>query len=78
MDVDDDAAVKKCYWAEILKQRGRIDVLVNNAGVGMMGAIEEMPLAEFRQVMETNYFGALRCIQTVVQRMRASGEADAL
>lgn len=69
MDVDDDAAVKNVI-SEILKQRGRIDVLVNNAGVGMMGAIEEMPLAEFRQVMETNYFGALRCIQAVVPGMR--------
>jgi len=69
MDVDDDASVKKTI-SEILKQRGRIDVLVNNAGVGMMGPIEEMPLAEFRQVMETNFFGALRCIQAVVPGMR--------
>lgn len=69
MDVDDDASVKNAI-SEILKQRGQIDVLVNNAGVGMMGPIEEMPLAEFRQVMETNFFGALRCIQAVVPGMR--------
>src|ERR1039457_2736124 len=62
MDVDDDASVKNGV-AQILKQRGRIDALVNNAGIGMMGPIEEMPLEEFRQVMETNFFGALRCIQ---------------
>jgi NAD(P)-dependent dehydrogenase (short-subunit alcohol dehydrogenase family) len=69
MDVDDDASVRKTI-SEILKQRGQIDVLVNNAGVGMMGAIEEMPLADFRQVMETNFFGPLRCIQAVVPGMR--------
>jgi NAD(P)-dependent dehydrogenase (short-subunit alcohol dehydrogenase family) len=69
MDVDDDASVKNTV-SEILKQRGRIDVLVNNAGIGMMGPIEEVPLAEFRQVMETNFFGALRCIQAVVPGMR--------
>jgi len=69
MDVDDDASVKNTI-SEILKQRGHIDVLVNNAGVGMMGPIEEMPLADFRQVMETNFFGALRCIQAVVPGMR--------
>jgi NAD(P)-dependent dehydrogenase (short-subunit alcohol dehydrogenase family) len=69
MDVDDDSSVNNTI-SEILKQRGRIDVLVNNAGVGMMGPIEEMPLAEFRQVMETNFFGALRCIQAVIPGMR--------
>jgi NAD(P)-dependent dehydrogenase (short-subunit alcohol dehydrogenase family) len=69
MDVDDDASVKKTV-SEVLKQRVRIDVLVNNAGVGMMGPIEEIPLQEFRQVMETNFFGALRCIQAVEPGMR--------
>jgi len=69
MDVDDDASVKNRV-AQILKQWGRIDDLVNNAGIGMMGPIEETPLTEFRQVMETNFFGALRCIQAVVPGMR--------
>lgn len=69
MDVDDGASVENTI-SEILKQRGRIDALVNNAGVGMMGPIEETSLSEFRQVMETNFFGALRCIQAVVPGMR--------
>jgi NAD(P)-dependent dehydrogenase (short-subunit alcohol dehydrogenase family) len=69
MDVDGDASVKNTI-SEVLKQRGRIDALVNNAGVGMMGPIEEAPLSEFRQVMETNFFGALRCIQAVAPGMR--------
>ena len=70
MDVDDDASVVKAT-AQVLAGGGRIDVLVNNAGIDLKGPIEELPLAEFRRVMETNYFGALRCIQAVVPRMRA-------
>ena len=56
--------------AAILKD-GPIDVLVNNAGVEGVGPVEEFPLASFRAIMETNYFGALRCIQAVVPEMRA-------
>ena len=41
-----------------------------NAGIAVTGPVEELPLAEFRRVMETNYFGALRCIQAVVRGMR--------
>jgi NAD(P)-dependent dehydrogenase (short-subunit alcohol dehydrogenase family) len=70
MDVDDDASVVKAT-AQVLACGGRIDVLVNNAGIDLKGPIEELPLAEFRRVMETNYFGALRCIQAVVPGMRA-------
>jgi NAD(P)-dependent dehydrogenase (short-subunit alcohol dehydrogenase family) len=70
MDVDDDASVVRAI-AQVLAGGGRIDVLVNNAGIDLKGPIEELPLAEFRRVMETNYFGALRCIQAVVPEMRA-------
>jgi len=45
-------------------------VLVNNAGVERTGSVEELPLADFRAVMETNYFGAIRCIQAVLPSMR--------
>ncbi len=69
MDVDDDASVSKAV-AEVLADAGRIDVLVNNAGVGGSGAVEEIPLAEFRRVMETNFFGSIRCIQAVLPGMR--------
>jgi len=69
MDVDNDASVGKAF-AAVLAESGRIDVLVNNAGIAVTGPIEELPLAEFRRVMETNYFGALRCIQAVVCGMR--------
>jgi NAD(P)-dependent dehydrogenase (short-subunit alcohol dehydrogenase family) len=69
MDVDNDASVGKAV-AGVLADSGRIDVLVNNAGIAVTGPVEELPLAEFRRVMETNYFGALRCIQAVVRGMR--------
>jgi NAD(P)-dependent dehydrogenase (short-subunit alcohol dehydrogenase family) len=69
LDVDDDASVSSAV-AHLLAARGQIDVLVNNAGIAPMGAIEELPLAEFRRTMETNYFGAVRCIQAVLPTMR--------
>jgi NAD(P)-dependent dehydrogenase (short-subunit alcohol dehydrogenase family) len=69
MDVDSDASVKTAI-ANIRKEAGHIDVLVNNAGVERSGSVEEMPLAEFRAVMETNYFGPLRCIQALAAEMR--------
>ena len=69
MDVDSDDSVRECI-AEILKDRGPIDVLVNNAGVERSGSIEELPMKDFRAVMETNYFGVLRCIQALAPHLR--------
>jgi NAD(P)-dependent dehydrogenase (short-subunit alcohol dehydrogenase family) len=68
MDVDSDRSVAEAVLA--IQRRGPIDVLVNNAGVERSGSVEGVPLEEFRAVMETNYFGALRCIQAVVPQMR--------
>ncbi len=69
MDVDSDESVRDAM-ASVQEKHGPIDVLVNNAGIERVGAIEELPLAEFRAAMETNYFGALRCIQAAVPQMR--------
>jgi NAD(P)-dependent dehydrogenase (short-subunit alcohol dehydrogenase family) len=69
MDVDSDQSVSQGI-AAIHKDHGPIDVLVNNAGVERAGSVEELPMADFRAVMETNYFGALRCIQALVPHMR--------
>lgn len=69
MDVDSDQSVSDAI-AAIHKDHGPIDVLVNNAGVDRVGSVEELPLAEFRAAMETNYFGAIRCIQAVAPQMR--------
>jgi NAD(P)-dependent dehydrogenase (short-subunit alcohol dehydrogenase family) len=57
MDVDSDESVSS-GTAAIGEAAGVIDVLVNNAGVERNGSIEELPMADFRAVMETNYFGA--------------------
>jgi NAD(P)-dependent dehydrogenase (short-subunit alcohol dehydrogenase family) len=72
MDVDSDESVKTTV-AEVLVQAGQIDVLVNNAGIGPLGPIEEAPFADFQAIMETNYFGVLRCIRAVLPGMRERG-----
>jgi NAD(P)-dependent dehydrogenase (short-subunit alcohol dehydrogenase family) len=69
MDVDSDASVQQTIGS-IHTSHGPIEVLVNNAGVEGSGSIEELPLSEFRRIMETNYFGPIRCIQAVLPDMR--------
>jgi NAD(P)-dependent dehydrogenase (short-subunit alcohol dehydrogenase family) len=69
MDVDSDESVASCI-NHVVRKAGTIDVLVNNAGIERSGSVEELPLSDFRAVMETNYFGALRCIQAVLPAMR--------
>lgn len=70
LDVDDDVSVAQTF-EQALNQHGRIDVLVNNAGLGGPGTVEDTPLASFRRIMETNYFGPLRCIKAVLPGMVA-------
>jgi NAD(P)-dependent dehydrogenase (short-subunit alcohol dehydrogenase family) len=69
MDVDSDQSVTSCM-AAVQRQGGPIDVLVNNAGIERHGSTEELPMEAFRAIMETNYFGAIRCIRAVVPQMR--------
>lgn len=69
MDVDSDSSVSHAI-TEIGRTIGAIDVLVNNAGIERMGSVEQLPMTEFRAVMETNYFGVIRCIQAVLPAMR--------
>jgi NAD(P)-dependent dehydrogenase (short-subunit alcohol dehydrogenase family) len=71
MDVDSDESVRQCMDS-IYKEVGIIDVLVNNAGIERNGSIEELSMSDFKAVMETNYFGVLRCIKAVLPQMRIS------
>lgn len=70
MDVDSDASVAQAITV-LTATHGPVDALVNNAGIERHGSIEELPLADIRAIMETNYFGAIRCIQAVMPEMRA-------
>jgi NAD(P)-dependent dehydrogenase (short-subunit alcohol dehydrogenase family) len=68
LDVDDDRSV-----GEAIAAAGEIDALVNNAGFGVIGPVESVPIAATKRMLETNYFGAVRMIQAVVPQMRARG-----
>src|SRR4249919_711058 len=69
MDVDSDESVNLAMDS-ILKKKGPVDVLVNNAGIEVHGSVEETEMADFKSVMETNYFGVLRCTKKVLPSMR--------
>ncbi|MEU0894461.1 oxidoreductase [Streptomyces massasporeus] len=70
LDVADDASVAAAVQ-EASERFGRIDVLVNNAGVGSMGAAEETSLAQAQGVFDTNVFGVMRMVTEVLPHMRA-------
>jgi len=69
LDVDDSGSVARAV-AEVLARSGRIDVLVNNAGIGGGGPIGDVPVDWVRTLFETNYLGAVRMIQAVLPGMR--------
>jgi NAD(P)-dependent dehydrogenase (short-subunit alcohol dehydrogenase family) len=70
LDVCDDASVRACV-ARVLEQAGRIDVLVNNAGYLLAGAIEEATIEQARAQFDTNFFGVVRMVKAVLPTMRA-------
>jgi NAD(P)-dependent dehydrogenase (short-subunit alcohol dehydrogenase family) len=72
MDVTDDDSVRRGV-EEVLRRAGRLDVLVNNAGFGIAGAVEDTSVEEAREQMETNFFGVLRLCRAVLPIMRAQG-----
>ncbi|MDH3322859.1 MAG: SDR family oxidoreductase [Flavobacteriaceae bacterium] len=69
LDLNNEDSIQKAFKT-ILEKEGRIDVLVNNAGMGITGPIEETPTEEMRKVFETNFFGALTMIKAVLPQMR--------
>lgn len=69
LDVTDDASVSNAMQS-IISDSGRIDVIVNNAGYGLVGAFEDLSLDEIKQQYETNFFGVVRVTQAVLPIMR--------
>jgi NAD(P)-dependent dehydrogenase (short-subunit alcohol dehydrogenase family) len=72
LDVCDDESMRAAV-AEVERAEGAVGVLVNNAGYGQEGPIEEVPMAEVRRQFETNVFGPARLIQLVLPGMRRQG-----
>ncbi len=70
--MEDEAGVTQVVQAAI-REAGRIDVLVNNAGFAMLGAVEDLPRADLRHQFEVNVFGAMQMCREVLPTMRAQG-----
>jgi len=72
LDVNFDESVDACVGA--LNQRtGRLDILINNAGYVLTGAVEETSIHEVKSQFETNFFGAMRMVKAVLPTMRKQG-----
>ena len=69
LDVDSEKSVDDAI-AKIMEEKGRVDTLINNAGWGMWGAVEDVSIEEFKQQFETNFFSIIRLIQKVAPIMR--------
>src|SRR5437868_15520597 len=72
MEVTDDASVNEAVQS-IVRKAGTIQLLVNNAGYVVSGALEETSIEEARQLFETNFFGVLRVTNAVLPAMRQGG-----
>jgi NAD(P)-dependent dehydrogenase (short-subunit alcohol dehydrogenase family) len=69
LDVADDASVRAAF-AQVFDEGGRVDVLVNNAGIAGNGTVEETPIDRYAEVMNVDLYGQLRCIKAVLPAMR--------
>lgn len=73
LDVTDDRSVNNAIGT-VLDEKKRIDVLVNNAGYGLMGCVEDLSIEEIKAQFETNLFGIVRVMQAVLPTMRKQKE----
>ena len=71
-DITDEDQVRSAV-AEIMDRAGRIDVLVNNAGFGISGAVEFTDTAEAQRLLDVNFFGMVRMNKAVIPHMRQAG-----
>ena len=69
LDVRDKQSIVNCV-AEVIQKSGRLDIVINNAGVGITGPIEEIPIEEIRNNFETNLFGPIEVMKAVLPQMR--------
>jgi short-subunit dehydrogenase len=69
LDVNDDKSVKDAI-SKIVEEKKRIDVLVNNAGYGLIGCVEDLSIDETKAIFETNFFGIIYVTQAVLPIMR--------
>ena len=72
LDVTDNESIQRAV-AETIDRFGRIDVLVNNAGYGLYGPVEDVSEEEIRNEFDTNYIGSVRMLRAVLPHMRAAG-----
>ena len=75
MDVTDSAAIAAAA-EQAIRRFNRIDVLINNAGYGIVGAVEETPEAELRAQMDTNFIGAVavtKALLPLIRQQRSGG-----
>lgn len=70
LDVRNSNSIKSCI-EEVIRLEGRIDVLINNAGVGITGPLEEIPMDEIKNNFDTNLFGPIELMKAVLPHMRA-------
>lgn len=71
LDVTDDESVTRCLET-VIARAGRLDVLINNAGTTLPGAVEEIDVDAARALFETNFFGAVRMTRTALPALRAA------
>jgi short-subunit dehydrogenase len=69
LDVRDSESIEAVIH-QIIQKEGKINVVINNAGVGITGALEEIPMEEIRNNFETNFFGPIQIIKKVLPHMR--------